>query len=152
MNRRDLIKMTDDEVEEFIHGRRTMSIASLGPAGRIHVVAMWYGFLDGAPALWTYGKSQKVANLQRDPRCTGLVEDGEDYAELRGVELVGKGRVIEDRDVVQRVGESVYGRYFGELNDAGREAVAVMGAKRVVVRLDVREVVSWDHRKLAGAY
>lgn len=152
MNRRDLIKMTDDEVREFLHGRRTMCVATIGAGGRPHCVAMWYGFLDGAPALWTYGKSQKVVNVRRNPKMTGLVEGGEDYAELRGVELVGTGTVIEDRDVVQQVGESVYGRYFGVLDDATRQIVAYMGAKRVVVRLDVEDVVSWDHGKLGGVY
>jgi PPOX class probable F420-dependent enzyme len=152
VNRRDLIKMTDSEVQEFLHGRRTMCVATIGAGGHPHCVAMWYGFLGGAPALWTYGKSQKVLNLRRNRRVTGMIEDGEEYSELRGVELVGTGTVIEDRDVVQQVGESVYGRYFGELDDAGRQAVAFMGSKRVVVRLDVHRVVSWDHGKLGGVY
>ena len=152
MSRRDLIRMTAEEVDAFLEGRRTMAVASLGPSGHPHVVAMWYGFHEGSPAIWTYGKSQKVLNLRRDPRVTCLVEDGEEYAELRGVELVGSARVLEDRETVQQVGESVYGRYFGELNDAGRQAVEVMGSKRVAVVVDVAQVVSWDHRKLAGAY
>jgi PPOX class probable F420-dependent enzyme len=152
MSRRDLIRMTDDEVEEFLQGRRTMAVASIGPTGRPHVVAMWYAFLDGAPAIWTYGKSQKVVNLRRDPRVTCLVEDGEEYSELRGVELVASARLVEDRDSVQRLGEAVYGRYFGGLDDAARQAVEMMGAKRLAVVFDVEQVVSWDHRKLGGAY
>jgi len=113
---------------------------------------MWYGFIEGAPAIWTYSKSQKIANLRRDPRVTCLVEDGETYGELRGVELVGNGQIIEDKDVIQELGGIIYGRYFGTLDDAAREAVAVMGAKRLAVRIDVERFVSWDHEKLEGLY
>ncbi|HEV2362251.1 MAG TPA: pyridoxamine 5'-phosphate oxidase family protein, partial [Acidimicrobiales bacterium] len=107
---------------------------------------------DGKPAFWTYAKSQKIANLRRDPKLSCLVEDGDVYEELRGVEIVGTGNVIEDRETVSRFGNAIYERYFGELNDAAAEAVAVMGAKRVVVSIDVERVVSWDHRKLGGLY
>ena len=94
-SRRDLIRMTDEEVEQFLDGRHTMNVATIGPDGRIHLVAMWYGFLEGAPAFWTYGKSQKILNLRRDPRITALVEDGEQYEELRGVELVVRAVHVE---------------------------------------------------------
>jgi PPOX class probable F420-dependent enzyme len=152
MSRRDLIRMTDAEVTEFLHGRYTLNVATIGPAGRIHLVAMWYGFVDDALVFWTYGKSQKILNLQRDPRLTGLVETGDTYDQLRGVELVGRGEVIADRDVVRAVGESVWERYTGVVDDNARAALAAMGAKRVAVRFDVDTVVSWDHRKLAGTY
>jgi PPOX class probable F420-dependent enzyme len=152
LNRRELIRMSDAEVDEFLGGRRTMCVATVGASGHPHVVAMWYGFVDGLPAFWTYGKSQKIVNLKRDPKLTCLVEDGEDYGELRGVEMVGSGEVFEDRETVQRVGESVYERYFGTLDDAGREAVAMMGAKRFAVLVHADRVVSWDHRKLGGTY
>ncbi len=152
MSRRDLIRMTDAEVDEFVHGRRTMAVASIGPTGHPHVVAMWYGFHEGAPAIWTYRKSQKVLNLRRDPRVTCMIEDGEEYSQLQGVELVGAARVLDDPESIRQVGESVYGRYFGTLDDTGRQAVEVMGAKRVAVVIDVEHVVSWDHRKLGGGY
>lgn len=152
MSRRDLIRMTEAEVDEFLHGRQTMCVATIGVSGHPHVVAMWYGFHEGSTAFWTYARSQKILNLRRDPRVTCLVEDGEEYGELRGVEIVGHGRLVEDRDVVQQIGESVYERYFGTLDDAGREAVAVMGAKRTAVIVEAERVVSWDHRKLGGTY
>jgi nitroimidazol reductase NimA-like FMN-containing flavoprotein (pyridoxamine 5'-phosphate oxidase superfamily) len=90
-NRRDLIKMTGEEIEAFLHERQTMNIATFGPDGNIHLVAMWYGFINGNPAFETYAKSQKIKNLQRDPRITVLVEDGDEYNQLRGVEIVGRG-------------------------------------------------------------
>jgi PPOX class probable F420-dependent enzyme len=151
-SRRSSIRLTPEEVDEFIRGRHVMSIATTNPDGRIHLVAMWYGFLDGSPALWTYAKSQKVRNLERDPRLTCLVEDGEHYTELRGLELVGTGEIVRDPAVVLSVGLSVYGRYTGPVTDDVPPLVERMGAKRVVIRIDADRTVSWDHRKLGGGY
>src|SRR4051812_11305138 len=100
MSRRDLIRMTDPEVDAFLQQRQTMNVATYNHDGSIHLVAMWYGFLDGKPAFETYQKSQKVANLRRDPRITVLLEDGDRYEDLRGVELVGTGEVLDSRDDV----------------------------------------------------
>jgi hypothetical protein len=113
---------------------------------------MWYAVLDGDPVFWTFGKSQKIKNLQRDPRITLLVESGEEYAELRGVEIVGTATVVTDRDAIMEIGEAVYARYFGEVTDEVRPFVELTGAKRFGVRISPTRVVSWDHRKLEGAY
>jgi PPOX class probable F420-dependent enzyme len=129
-----------------------MNVASIGPDGRVHLVAMWYGFLDGSPAFWTYGKSQKILNLRRDPRVTCLVETGEQYNELKGVELVGTAEIIEDRDTIMAVGRSVSERYTGPWNDTMAVAIEQVGAKRLAVKIDVEKVVSWDHTKLGGVY
>jgi PPOX class probable F420-dependent enzyme len=152
MNRRDQIKMSDAEITEFLNGRRTMNIATIGKDGRPHLVAMWYGFLDGAPAFWTYERSQKIVNLRRDPRVTGLVEAGETYDQLQGVELVGTGTIVEDHDQLMAVGRSVFERYTGPYTDEMAPFLEQTGRKRVAVRIDVERVVSWDHRKLGGSY
>ena len=152
MSRRDQIKMTDEERDAFLRGRHVMNVATMGGDGRIHLVAMWYGFVDGQLAFWTYGKSQKIVNLERDPRLTALVESGEAYDELKGVELVGTGRVVRDREVVQAIGESTWERYTGPVDDQARQAVGVVGAKRVAVLLEVDKYVTWDHTKLGGRY
>jgi hypothetical protein len=146
--RRQQIEMTPAEIDELLHERHTMAVATMGPRGTIHQTAMWYGFHEGAPALWTYGKSQKVRNLERDPRMSGLVETGTAYNELRGVELVGSGRIITDPVVVLAVGLDVYGRYTAPVTDDAIPVVQQMGAKRVVVAFDVDHIVSWDHRKI----
>ena len=151
-SRRDLIRMTDEEVRQFLDGRHTMNVATLGPGGGIHLVAMWYGFLEGAPAFWTYGKSQKILNLRRDRRLTALVEDGDQYEELRGVELVGTGTIVEDRDLIVALGRSVFERYTGPYSDEMAPVLEATGAKRLVVKVEVESVVSWDHRKLGGRY
>ena len=152
MSRRSQITMSEAEIREFLAGRHTMNVATYNHDGTIHLVAMWYGFLGEAPAFWTYGKSQKILNLKRDPRITCLVETGDVYEQLKGVELVGKGVVLEDRSTVEEIGRDVYTRYWGELNDAAAGGVSAMGAKRFAVRIDVEKTVSWDHSKLGGTY
>jgi PPOX class probable F420-dependent enzyme len=152
MSRRHLIRMSDDEVEEFLGGRRTMNVATIGPDGRPHLVAMWYGFLDGSPAFETYAKSQKVVNLRRDPRITCLVEAGDTYDQLQGVELVGTADVLEDPESLRTVATSVVDRYWDVTGDAVEMAVQQLMNKRVAVRINVEKVVSWDHRKLGGTY
>ena len=146
---RDLIRMTDDEISEFLDGPRTMSIATIGPDGRPHLIAMWYGFFDGAPAFETYAKSQKVLNLRRDARITCMVEDGDRYEILRGVELVGRAEIIEDPDQVLRIAESVIGRYNPRVEEEQvKEMARIMARKRIGVVVRVERVVSWDHSKL----
>ncbi len=152
MSRRNQIAMTEEEIDAYLHGRHTMNVASIGPDGRVHLVAMWYGFLDDKPAFWTYGKSQKILNLRRDPRVTCLVETGEQYNELKGVELVGTATIIEDRDTIMAVGRDVSERYTGPWNDSMAVAIEQVGAKRLAVRIDVEKIVSWDHTKLGGVY
>jgi PPOX class probable F420-dependent enzyme len=152
MSRRDQIRMSDAEIETFLSGRHTMNVASMNHDGTIHLVAMWYAVLDGDPVFWTFGKSQKIKNLQRDPRVTLLVESGEEYGELIGVELVGQATVLTEHDEIMQIGEAVYARYFGEVTDEVRPFVELTGAKRFGVRVKVDRVVSWDHKKLDGAY
>jgi PPOX class probable F420-dependent enzyme len=151
VNQRASIKMTDEEIDAFLNEQRTMSMATIGPDGGIHLVAMWYGFVDGVVGFETKGKSQKVKNLRRDKRLTVLVEDGLKYEELRGVELAGWGEVIEDPDQLFQLGISVFERYQGPYTEEMKPFVEVMLNKRVLVKLHTDRVVSWDHRKLGSA-
>ena len=141
--------MSDAEVAAFLREPHHLQVATIARDGRPHLVAMWYGLVDGAVVLWTYGRSQKVVNLRRDPRVTCLAEWGRAYDELKGVELIGRGTVIEDPAVVLAAGESVLDRYMGPFTEADRPRLEKMSAKRVAVRLDVERVVSWDHAKMA---
>jgi PPOX class probable F420-dependent enzyme len=149
VNQRAQIKMTDEEIDVFLHERRTMSMATIGVGGRIDLVAMWYGFLHGDIAFETKAKSQKVQNLRRDDRLTVMVEDGDTYDTLRGVEIAGRGEVVEDPDELFTLGISVFERYQGPYSEEMKPFVEVMLRKRVVVRLHAERVVSWDHRKLS---
>jgi len=145
--------MTDDEIHEFLRLRQTMNIASFGPDGSIHLVAMWYGFLGENAAFETFTKSQKVLNLRRDPRITVLVEDGDVYEKLRGVEIVGRAVIHEDRDTLMSVAGSVVERYFPVENPDDIPMMAeALSTKRVAIEIVPEKIVSWDHGKLGGTY
>jgi len=154
VSRRDLIKMTPDEVAAFLDGPRTMNLASHNHDGTIHLVAMWYGFLpDGSIGFETFGRSQKVQNLRRDPRVTALVEAGDSYPTLQGVELVGTMEITDDHDTLLAIAVSVLERYHPEVGESDRLAAAEMVInKRVAMLLRPERTVTWDHRKLGGGY
>jgi PPOX class probable F420-dependent enzyme len=148
VNQRAMIKMTEEEVDAFLHERRPMTLCSINHDGSIHAVAMWYGFLEGCVAFETKGKSQKVQNLRRDPRVTCMVEDGDYYEELRGVELVGRVEIVDEPDRMWTLGVDLFERYYAPFTEELRPFVETMLNKRVVIKVQVERVVSWDHRKL----
>lgn len=149
-DQRAAITMNDDEVLSFLERSRTATMATIGPSGLPHLVAMWYGVLDGKIYFETKAKSQKAANLRRDPRITALVEAGQTYDTLRGVSVEGTAHLIEDSDSDEywAAAVSVFERYNRPYNDEMKPAVEIMMKKRIVVRVDPDRVRSWDHRKL----
>lgn len=148
VNQRDLIKMSESEVTDYLAGRRTASMCTINPDGSIHAVAMWYGFLEGALAFETKARSQKIQNLRRNPNLTVMIEDGDYYEELRGVTLIGTGEIVEDPDRMWELGVSVFERYNAPYTEEMKPFVEVMLRKRFVVKLDVARTVTWDHTKL----
>jgi PPOX class probable F420-dependent enzyme len=147
MPARNGITMTEAEVAAFLAGARTLNVATLGPDGTIHLVAMWFVMHGPSPVFWTYAKSQKARNLARDHRLSALAEDGETYGTLRGVQLAGTAEIIDDPAQVLRIGEELSAKYagLGHGGDLSRAA-----AKRVAVILHPVRTISWDHRKLAA--
>jgi len=152
MSRRSLITMTEEEIQIFLQEQYTLQVATIGRDGYPHLVAMWYILDEGKIAFWTYAKSQKAVNLRRDPRLTCLVETGQRYEELHGVQIKGRATIIDERESVQRYGELIFARYTGPLNEQTRAMVAAQAAKRLIVIVEPVEIVSWDHRKLGGVY
>jgi len=141
--------MSQEEEEATLKEARTIQIASNGHDGYPHLVAMWFGVVDGKVYFSTYGKSQKVLNLQRDPRVTAMVELGHDYNELRGVVMRGNARIISSEDADRAEMEKVLsqgmaGRYGGGGGGGG------LSPKRVIIESTAEETYSWDHRKLAA--
>jgi len=153
MSRRDQILMSTHEMHAFLDEGRDLQVASINADGTPHLVTMWY-LRDGDDLLfWTYGKSQKVVNVRRDPRATVLVATGEKYEELKGVSINGSVTVEDDLGRVLAFGEKVYEKYWGPIdNDLVREGVHTMGAKRVVIRVTPLKTTSWDNSKLGGVY
>jgi PPOX class probable F420-dependent enzyme len=147
-SQRERIRMTDDEVAEFLAAERTIQVASIGPDGTPHLVPMWFVTIDGRIAMWTYAKSQKARNLRRDPRLTCLAEAGDAYGELRGVSIAGRAELRDDRETVFAVGEALYRRYQGDMTHETRKGVEAEAAKRIAVFVEPVRTTSWDHRKL----
>jgi PPOX class probable F420-dependent enzyme len=147
-NQRAQITMTDEEIEVFIEQSRTATMATVGPNGAPHLVAMWYAWLDGTVWFETKAKAQKVVNLRRNDRLSVMIEDGLTYDQLRGVALEGCGIVIEDPDEIWRMGVNVFERYNGPYNEDMKPHVEMMLQKRVAVKLEIERIRTWDHRKL----
>src|SRR5213076_515856 len=99
-SRRDQIKLTDEEQRELIDGERIVVVSSHGPRGWPHLMPLWYVPRDGEIWIWTYAKSQKVKNLERDPRATLLIETGVEYGELRGVQIEATAEIHRDHEAV----------------------------------------------------
>ncbi|HEX8864979.1 MAG TPA: pyridoxamine 5'-phosphate oxidase family protein [Lentzea sp.] len=144
---RDLIKMTDAEVRAFLDGQKTLIVATIGRTGLPHLAPMWFAVLDGEIVFCTDRKSQKIVNLQRDPRCSVLAEAGETYDQLRGVHMEGVTEFLPD---LGRVVDAVVARNFGEVGDGEQEREALRKAmsRRVAVVFRPTRTASWDHRKL----
>jgi PPOX class probable F420-dependent enzyme len=153
-SRREQIRMSDDELRDFLDEQKIVSVATTGPQGRPHLVPLWY-VRDGDELTgWTYAKSQKAKNLERDPRATLQVEAGVDYHELRGAMLECDVDVEREPERVAGYGRALFTRYGrgGELSDEAAEMVERQAPKRIGLRFRPTRVVSWDHRKLGGAY
>jgi PPOX class probable F420-dependent enzyme len=150
---RDGVRMGDVEIADFLDDNLKVQVASIGKDGGPHLTTLFYVVLDGRIAFWTYARSQKVRNLERDSRVGALVEDGTDYFELRGVSITGTAELVRDPEEVLRIGTAVAVRMLGaksieDLGETGRDLVAQQAAKRVAVVVRPDRVASWDHRKL----
>ena len=146
-NQRTQITMTDAETTTFLERSRIANLATLGRDGTPHLVAMWYGLIDGEIWFETKAKSQKAVNLRRDPRLTVLIEDGHTYDTLRGVSIEGHAEIVDDAESISKVGISVWERYTGPYSEEVKPLVDQMMNKRIAVRVAVDRVRSWDHRK-----
>lgn len=148
-SRRDKIRMSEDELSAFLAEQMVMTVGTAGPSGRPHLMPLWY-VPDGITFIgWTYAKSQKAKNLERDPRATVQVEDGVQYHELRGVMMECDVQLDGD---AQPYGLELFRRYAGELSSEIEAMVEKQAPKRVGLRFAPTRTVSWDHSKLGGTY
>jgi PPOX class probable F420-dependent enzyme len=154
-SRRGQIKLTEDEQRELIESGRIVVVSSLGPRGWPHVMPLWYVPREGEVWVWTYAKSQKVRNLERDPRATLLIETGTEYNELRGVQIEAEAELIRDIDRIVGFARQLTIRYSEGIESVEGDAAAGLEAqapKRVAIHFHPMRVATWDHRKLGGAY
>ncbi len=152
---RERIRMDGQERVAFLAEPHKMSLATINADGTPHLVTMYYAMQGVGEAarmvFWTYATSQKAVNLDRDPRCSVLVETGDGYENLRGVSITGTVTRIEDQDAVLEIGQAVYGRYvdFDVTTGPMLDFLRQQATKRSAYALEPTTVATWDHRKLA---
>ena len=155
-SRRNAIQMTEAEVKAFLRTHKTIIINSNGPGGYPHPMPMWFSVDDdGQVRMTTFRKSQKVMNIQRDPRVSLLVEAGREYNELQGVVVYGRARIVDDLDEVKRTLRTIGGVAGGTdaaMSEAADRIISATASKRVAILIRPEKIVSWDHRKLGGTY
>ena len=149
---RDAVRMSDAEIAALFAECKSLQVATLGPQGEPHLTTLWYTMHDGKVIFETYGKSQKVVNLRRDPRIAVLCEAGEDYAELRGVSIQGTAELVESGERLETLMRALFDHHFpGQTPEQLAAMTAKMAQKRIVVVVHPAKTISWDHRKLGGA-
>ncbi|MGD9935069.1 MAG: pyridoxamine 5'-phosphate oxidase family protein [Dehalococcoidia bacterium] len=153
-SRRNNIALTDEERTQYLADGWNLQVASIGQGGFPHLVAMWYVLDDeGRIMFTTFRKSQKVLNLQRNPKMTVMLESGKAYNELKGLVIEGEVEIVDDPEFTAKVMARVGEKYNGiPARTDTPEAALKVASKRVVVRLNPVDVYSWDHGKLGGVY
>ena len=150
--RRDIIKMSPEEIRQFISEQKSLQVATLNSDGSVHLSTLWFGILEDQIVFETYTKSQKILNLQRDPRIAVLLEDGVEYEKLRGVTINGTAELYSDPQDVQKYASAVIARNHGLSSDDAEQAAKALAAKRTAVVVKPEKTISWDHTKLGGTY
>ena len=152
MSRRDAIRMTDEALAEYLRNGHTVMLVTNGPDGYPHAMPMFYGLDDDLTFRFaTYASSQKIRNIERDPKVTLLVESGSSYDEIQGVMIEGRAELSTDLDATVDTMVEAMGRTANELPPASQLPVEVkkkMAGKRVLVRVTPERFISWDHGKL----
>ena len=154
-SRRETIAMTPAELGAYLAQQRRIILITNGPNGLPHPMPMNYGIdAEGRVVIVTFRKSQKVKNLERDPRATLLVESGDTYAQLKSavlycdVEIIGDAEGVAENMALVRAGDAMTGSISAGMSEQVRASLV----KRVVLRFTPFRVVSWDHGKLGGVY
>jgi PPOX class probable F420-dependent enzyme len=155
MSRRAEIQLSDGDVSRLLEEERVAIVSSLGPRGWPHSMPMWFVAREGDVWVWTYAKSQKVRNLERDARATVLVETGREYGELRGIMVEAEAEIHRDFETVIGFAEELTVRYAEGISSVDGDARAGLEAqapKRVAIHFRPVRTATWDHRKLGGTY
>jgi nitroimidazol reductase NimA-like FMN-containing flavoprotein (pyridoxamine 5'-phosphate oxidase superfamily) len=151
--------MTDDERQKFLADAQTIIICSTDPKGYPHPMPMWFGMEDdGTVVMTTFTKSQKIKNIERDPKVSLLAEAGTVYSELRGVVIYGQATLVREPeailDILAKVSAKAAADAGGDTSNPEQLRSALMATvpKRTGIRIRPEKIVSWDHRKLGGVY
>jgi PPOX class probable F420-dependent enzyme len=150
--RRDQVSMNEEEQRAFIESQRTIQVATLNRDGTPHLIPLWFALIDGDIVLETFTKSQKVKNLERDPRITVLLEAGQQYQELRGVTIYGEAQLVTEVERVHELHMAVLRRNTEFDEETLEKVTRSMASKKTAIVVKEKRSFSWDHSKLGGVY
>lgn len=142
--------MSEDEAWTFVEAQKSIQVATINKDGSVHLTVLWFAIVDGKIVLETFTKSQKVKNLERDPRITVLLEDGDVYEKLRGVSFKGRAELCRDLERVHELHMAVLRRNSEYDEKTLEAATASMAAKKTAIIIHPEKIVSWDHTKLGS--
>jgi PPOX class probable F420-dependent enzyme len=148
MKQRDRVAMTAAEVTGFLDANRKLQLATINRDGTPHLVTMYYVMMDGQITFWTYRSSQKARNLARDPRVACLVETGDGYFDLRGVQVQGVVQITEDPAEVVEIGRRIAAVTLNLHEGLADDYVEHTAPKRLGYIVEPTHSVSGDHSKL----
>lgn len=151
--RREQIRMTDEALWAFIESQKTVQVATLNRDGSSHLMPLWFALDGRCVILETFTKSQKIKNLERDPRITLLFEDGDEYTQLRGASLYARAELVTELEAVHQFHRMVIRRNSPDLTDEVIDQVSrSMAAKKTAILIRPNKTITWDHSKLGGIY
>ena len=135
-------KLSDEEVEAYLDSRPGWAILStIDKDGFPHSVPLGYFRLGHDIVLGVRDGTHKVANIENIPNVSILLEDGSTMADIRGVMLQGRARIVrEPGEALQlsREGARARGVPESEWPTAPRPGAAY-------IRVTPVRTVSWDY-------
>nr|WP_106410463.1 MULTISPECIES: pyridoxamine 5'-phosphate oxidase family protein [Pseudofrankia] len=146
------ISLSGDEVDALLTEQRVCRVATLTAGGPPHVSPLWFVWDGGSLWLYSIVRSQRWADLLRDPRAAVVVDAGGDFGELHGVELRGRFEPVGE---APRTGETdvpelaTPERLFAAKYIANPDGSMYHDGRHAWLRLTPEKVASWDHRKIS---
>ncbi|MFG6490780.1 PPOX class F420-dependent oxidoreductase [Microbacterium sp. P03] len=120
-----ILRLTSDG-EQFVRDRHLATLSTIGPSGLIHVVAVGFTVDDGILRVITSDATQKVRNIERDPRATISQVAGPQW-----LTVAGHATIEREPAAVARAVELYAARY----------RQPSVNPRRVVIRLEPAQVL-----------
>ncbi len=139
---RELLRLTPDELDELLTVTRTLRAGTVSSDGWPHVVPLWYVWADGMVWINSLRRSRRARDVQAGSPVALCVDDGFEYAELRGATLYGRFVVVPPEDADLPAIRRAFGeKYFGGID-------IPMVKSHEWFRMRPERIVSWDFKKI----
>jgi Pyridoxamine 5'-phosphate oxidase len=140
------LAMTDDEQRAMLTTQRTCRIATVRH-GVPHLSAVWFVWNDGVLWVNSVVRSQRWTDITASPQVSVIIDDGVEFGELRGIEIIGRAEVVGE---APRTGEPVPDlvepeRLFGDKYSGG---IFHYDGGHAWFKVVPEKIVSWDLGKM----